>query len=75
MVFFNEETGEQVELGSYKRTLAMVSTGCVHGEWSQDWPEGTEVIPDELRTTGRAIRSGEPEEWAPYSPPSDGGGD
>ncbi|AWE41537.1 LppA family lipoprotein [Actinobaculum sp. 313] len=75
VVFFNEETGEQVELGSYKRALVVVSTGCVRGEWSQDWPQGTEVIPEELRTTGRAIHSGEPEEWAPYSPPSDGGED
>ncbi|WP_164546685.1 hypothetical protein, partial [Actinobaculum sp. 352] len=74
-LFFNEETGQQVQLRYNKRTLVVVDTGCVPGKWSQDWPQGTEVVPEHLRTTGRAIHSGEPEEWAPYSPPSDEGGD
>ncbi|WP_206435737.1 LppA family lipoprotein, partial [Actinobaculum sp. 352] len=69
VVFFNEETGQKVDLGYYKRTLVVVDTGCVPGKWSQDWPQGTEVVPEHLRTTGRAIHSGEPEEWAPYNSP------
>ncbi|AWE41538.1 MULTISPECIES: LppA family lipoprotein [unclassified Actinobaculum] len=68
--FFNEDTGVLIRFGYNKATAVMVTTGCVRGKWSQDWPAGTEVIPEELRTTGRAIHSGEPEEWAPYTPPA-----
>ncbi|AWE41534.1 hypothetical protein EKN07_11215 [Actinobaculum sp. 352] len=71
VLFVNEETGVQVDFGYNKATAVRVTTGCVRGKWSQDWPAGTEVIPEELRTTGRAIHSGEPEEWAPYVVPTE----
>ncbi len=67
-IFFNETTGAEVELRYNKASVVRANTGCVLGKASQDWPDGTEVVPEYLRTTGRALHHGEEETWAPYNP-------
>lgn len=39
-------------------TSVVVSTGCHRGSAFEDWPDGADVVPDHLRTTGRAPAAG-----------------
>ena len=39
-------------------TSVVVSTGCHRGSAFEDWPDGADVVPDRLRTTGRAPAAG-----------------
>ena len=53
-VFNHPGIGGRVEIGYDKATLVSVNTGCAKGETWEGWPDGTEVLPEHLRTTGRA---------------------
>lgn len=69
-VFNHPGTGGRVEIGYDKATLVSVNTGCAKGETWEGWPDGTEVLPERLRTTGRAPIHLEHEVW-PAGTPSD----
>ena len=69
-VFSHPGTGGRVEIGYDKATLVSVNTGCAKGETWEDWPDGTEVLPERLRTTGRAPIHLDHEVW-PAGTPSD----
>lgn len=69
-VFNHPGTGGRVEIGYDKATLVSVNTGCAKGETWEGWPDGTEVLPERLRTTGRAPIHLDHEVW-PAGTPSD----
>ena len=54
-------------------TGGYVKTGCAKGETWEGWPDGTEVLPEHLRTTGRAPIDLDHEIWPTAAPPSDTG--
>ena len=66
----NPRTGAELTVISHPEFLLIeIDTGCGKDNKPQgyaDWPRGTEVVPDSLRSTGRGLSS--PEEWAPYDP-------
>lgn len=43
--------------------VVSITTGCHPGTAFQDWPAGTEAVPDYLRTTGRAPQAGGNGSW------------
>lgn len=67
-VFNHPGTGGRVEIGYDKATLVSVNTGCAKGETWEGWPDGTEVLPERLRTTGRAPIHLEHEVWPAGTP-------
>lgn len=69
-VFNHPGTGGRVEIGYDKATLVSVNTGCAKGETWEGWPDGTEVLPERLRTTGRDPIHLDHEVW-PAGTPSD----
>ena len=69
-VFNHPGTGGRVEIRYDKATVIIVNTGCAKGETWEGWPDGTEVLPERLRTTGRAPIHLEHEVW-PAGTPSD----
>lgn len=72
-VFPHPDTGGRVEIRYDKATVIIVNTGCAKGgEW-EGWPDGTEVLPEHLRTTGRAPIDLDHEIWPTAAPPSDSG--
>lgn len=66
----NPRTGAELTVISHPEFLLIeIDTGCGKDNSPQgfsDWPRGTEVVPDSLRSTGRGFSS--PERWAPYDP-------
>jgi|GEM_PF-413494 hypothetical protein len=67
-VFSHPDTGGYVELGYDKATVIIVNTGCAKGETWEGWPNGTEVLPERLRTTGRAPIHLDHEVWPAEAP-------
>ena len=51
-----DDTVVSVRFGA--ATPVVVSTGCRRGSAFEDWPDGADVVPDRLRTTGRALAAG-----------------
>ena len=66
----NPRSGAELIVISHPEFLLIeIDTGCGKDNSPQgfaDWPRGTEVVPDNLRSTGRGFSS--PERWAPYDP-------
>ena len=69
-VFNHPGTGGRVEIRYDKATVIIVNTGCAKGETWEGWPDGTEVLPERLRTTGRDPIHLDHEVW-PVGTPSD----
>lgn len=69
-VFLHSGTGGRVEIRYDKATVIIVNTGCAKGATWEGWPEGTEVLPERLRTTGRDPIHLDHEVW-PAEAPSD----
>ena len=69
-VFNHPGTGGHVEIRYDKATVIIVNTGCAKGATWEGWPEGTEVLPERLRTTGRDPIHLDHEVW-PAEAPSD----
>ena len=69
-VFNHPGTGGHVEIRYDKATVIIVNTGCAKGETWEGWPDGTEVLPERLRTTGRDPIHLDHEVW-PAGTPSD----
>lgn len=77
-VYFQPTTGERVKINFKTFTLITIDTGCARSKDPYDgWPEGTEAIPEHLRTTGRVYygnyasrQPGDPfiEDWSPITP-------
>ena len=62
---FSHPEGASISIGYQKNTLIEISTPCVKGKLYDEWPKGTENIPQRLRTTGRHDNNEPPEAWAP----------
>lgn len=67
-VFNRPGTGGHVEIRYDKATVIIVNTGCAKGETWEGWPNGTEVLPERLRTTGRAPIHLDHEVWPAEAP-------
>ena len=72
-VFLHSGTGGRVEIRYDKATVIIVNTGCAKGETWEGWPDGTEVLPERLRATGRDPIHLDHEVW-PAGTPSDNPG-
>ncbi|AWE41657.1 hypothetical protein DDD63_01535 [Actinobaculum sp. 313] len=71
---FNPDNGATLYIGYAGLTSIDIDTGCAQGVGFDDWPEGTEPIPEYLRGSGRGRWATiEPEEWPTTTPdPSTG---
>lgn len=61
---FSHPEGASISIGYQKNTLIEISTPCVKGKLYDEWPKGTENIPQRLRTTGRHDNNEPPETWS-----------
>ncbi|WP_164546625.1 LppA family lipoprotein [Actinobaculum sp. 352] len=73
-ILVNPSNGATLDIGYIGLTSLLIDTGCAQGVGFDDWPEGTEPIPEYLRGSGRGRWATiEPEEWSTTTPdPSTG---
>ncbi|WP_164546567.1 LppA family lipoprotein [Actinobaculum sp. 352] len=68
-ILVNPDNGATVLLKYEGATAVIVDTGCAQGVGFDDWPDGTEPIPEYLRGSGRGTWATiEPEEWPTTTP-------
>lgn len=63
VTFYRPADNASISLRLGAATTVVVTTGCHTGTAFQEWPAGTEKVPAELRTTGRAPASGGSGSW------------
>ena len=61
---FSHPKGARIYISYLKRSIIQIETPCVKGKLYDEWPKGTENIPQRLRTTGRYENNEPPETWA-----------
>ncbi|RTE49280.1 LppA family lipoprotein [Actinobaculum sp. 352] len=73
-ILVNPDNGAAIILSYVGITAVTIDTGCARGVGFDDWPDGTEPIPEYLRGSGRGSWATiEPEEWPTTTPdPSTG---
>ncbi|WP_164546568.1 LppA family lipoprotein [Actinobaculum sp. 352] len=68
-VLFNPNNGATLNIGYIGLTSIDIDTGCARGVGFDNWPDGTEPIPEYLRGSGRGRWATiEPEEWPTTTP-------